>query len=69
MAKIRGKKLTRQQHNILNLNGIKDTENWLYVKTETTKPNGDKSPSRNDEKITSLVFQNKDTGEIFKVVS
>lgn len=67
MSKIRGKKLTRQQYGILNRNGITDTENWLYLKTETTKPDGDKSPARNSDKITYMVFQNRDNGETMKI--
>lgn len=67
LSKIRGKKLTRQQYNILNANGIKDVENWLYIKTYTTKPNGDKSPAKNSDKLTYMVFQNRDNGETVKI--
>lgn len=67
MSKIRGKKLTRQQYSILESNGVNDTENWLFVKTETLKPDGDKSPAKNSEKLTYMIFQNRNTGDTIKI--
>lgn len=65
--KIRGKKLTFAQRNILMKNNIKNTDDYLYVTIETICDDGDKHLKQNVEKIQRIVIVNRETGEIKKV--
>ena len=58
-----GKKLTRTQRNILSNNGIKDLENWLYIKQETVDADGNKSAALNRNKTVIMIVENINTGE------
>lgn len=65
--KIRGKKLTFSQRNILMNNNINNTDDYLYVKMETICDDGDKHLKQNIGKIQRMVIVNRETGEIKKV--
>lgn len=62
--KIRGKKLTVSQKNILVKNGINEPDDYLYVKIETVNLNGDKHLTQDCPKIEKLVVIHRETGEV-----
>ena len=64
MGKTRGKTLTRAQRQLLSKEGVKDLNNWLYVKTETISADGSKCAARNSTKHIRDVFVHKETNEI-----
>ena len=63
------KKLTARQRSILESNGMSPIgmNNWFYVKTETVSSDGNKSSSKNSDKIRYMIIQNGITEEIRKV--
>ena len=65
MSRIKGKKLTVNQRSILNNNGIKDTKDWLYIKT--IQRDGSSNLKRDSIKMTYLVIQNQQSGEIKEI--
>lgn len=67
MPKIKGKKPTRDQRNILSRAGIKDAENWLYWKTTYVAADGSKNASHNGSTIMKTQFINKNSGETIEV--
>jgi hypothetical protein len=62
VSRIKGKRPTVAQYKILDNNGY-NTEEWLYVGTRHSDPNGNKSPSKNYDKVIEHHFVNKNTGE------
>lgn len=65
--KIRGKKLTVSQRRILINNGIKEPDDYLYVKTETVNLNGGKRLNQNCPKIDKLVIIHRETGVVKRI--
>ncbi len=63
-----GKKLSVAQCKLLEEHGIENPRDWLYIKTERTDVgNASYSLSKFRDKITVMVIQNKDTGEIKRI--
>ena len=58
---MKGKRLTVAQMKILNKNGIKNAEDWLYAKTVTRNLDGEHHSSKNSEKKIYMVIINKQT--------
>lgn len=56
------KKLTREQRQLLQSEGIHDTENWVYIKTLQI-PYDSEGLSRNKKKLIQLLFSNVETGQ------
>lgn len=53
-----GKKLTNSQRKVLIKNGVKNTGDYLYVKTETVSQDGNKSLNQKSGKLQRMVFLN-----------
>ena len=63
-----GKKLSVAQCKLLEEHGIENPRDWLYIKTERTDVgSGSNTLSKFRDKITVMVIQNKDTGEIKRI--
>lgn len=62
-----GKKMSVSQCILLEEHGIENPRDWLYIKTERIDADGSASLSKFKDKITVMVIQNKDTGEIKRI--
>lgn len=64
-----GKKITRSQRNVLLRNGVKDTDNYLYITTEISSKDGNKSLNKMSGKLQKMIFLNvaKNTTETYDI--
>lgn len=65
--RIRGKKLTVNQKNILVQNHIAEPDDYLYVKMETVNLGGGRRLTQGCPKVENMVVIHRETGEVKRV--
>lgn len=65
--RIRGKKLTVSQKNILKNNGISQPDDYLYIKMETVNLGGGRRLTQGCPKVENMVVIHRETGEVKRI--
>lgn len=65
--RIKGKKLTVSQKNILQNNGISQPDDYLYVKMETINLGDGRRLNQRCPKIENMVVIHRETGDVKRV--
>lgn len=65
--RIKGKKLTVSQKNILKNNGISQPDDYLYVKMETINLGDGRRLSQRCPKVENMVVIHRETGDVKRV--
>lgn len=65
--RIRGKKLTVSQKNILKNNGISQPDDYLYIKMETVNLGGGRRLTQGCPKVENMVVIHRGTGEVKRI--